>query len=291
VIVKNMGGGGGLLAVNYLGEVARPDGRIMGFFTWNVLAGMLGDPGLRVAYSKFAFIAGVENPIVLYMRRDTPPGIKKPADLMKTSGFKAVSLSPRNTNTIQQALALDLLGVKYTPVPGYKGLKRVEEAILKNEGQLANSSLPGWKGSIKPTMGELVIPIFQYVARGADGKFHRARALPDIPTFAEFYQEVKGEMPSGPRWEALETMINTFTSMFRTTFMPPGAPKEAVAGMRKAFLSLWKDEAFLADYERRVKNRPALVVGEAGENKIAALANVKPGIANVLREYIADLSK
>ncbi|MEE9231132.1 MAG: hypothetical protein V3U86_10545 [Acidobacteriota bacterium] len=295
IIVKNMGGGGGMLAINYLGEVSKPDGRTIGFFTWNVLAGMLGDPGLRVPYSKFAFIAGVENPIVLYMRKDTPPGIEKSTDLMKTNGFKAVSLSPRNTNTVQQALALDLLGVKYTPVPGYRGLKKVEAAILKNEGQLANSSLPGWKGSIEPTMGKegLVIPIFQYVARGPDGKFHRARALSDIPTFVEFYQMVKGKdkMPSGIRWEALEIIINTFTSMFRTTFMPPGSSKEAVADMRKGFLSLWKDEAFLGDYQKRVKNRPALVVGEVGEKKIAALAKVRPEVANFLRKYITDLSK
>jgi tripartite-type tricarboxylate transporter receptor subunit TctC len=150
VIVKNQGGGGGMIGTNYLGEVARPDGMTVGFFTWNVLAAALGDPGLRVKYTDFAFIAGVENPVVFYIRKDTPPGLKTAADLMKASGFKALSLDAQNTNTIQQTLALDLLGVKYKAVPGYKGLKGVETAILQNEGQMANSSLPGWRASIQP---------------------------------------------------------------------------------------------------------------------------------------------
>ena len=47
IIVKNMGGGGGMIASNFLGEVAKNDGMTFGFFTWNVLAGMIGDPGLR----------------------------------------------------------------------------------------------------------------------------------------------------------------------------------------------------------------------------------------------------
>lgn len=36
-----------------------------GFFTWNLLAGMIGDPGLRVSYDKFRFIAGIANPVVM----------------------------------------------------------------------------------------------------------------------------------------------------------------------------------------------------------------------------------
>jgi hypothetical protein len=30
-----------------------------------VLAGMIGDPGLRVSYDKFRFIAGIANPVVM----------------------------------------------------------------------------------------------------------------------------------------------------------------------------------------------------------------------------------
>jgi len=292
VIVKNMGGGGGMIATNFLGEVARKDGLTFGFFTWNVLAGMIGDPGLRVKYDKFPFIAGIANPVVLYARKDTPPGLKSGDDLMRAGGFKACSLTARNTNTIQQALTLDMLGLKYKPVPGYRGLKAVEAAVLKGECQLANSSLPGWKGSIIATMGKDVVPVFQLVAPGEDGVIRRAPAIADIPTFEEYYARHKGgAKPSGTEYVALRQIVDSFMSMFRTTFAAPGAPKASVAALRAAFTSLWKDKAFLGDYVKRVKNQPALIVGDAGEKRIAALSNIDPKLAKFFNDYIAKLSK
>jgi tripartite-type tricarboxylate transporter receptor subunit TctC len=292
IIVKNQGGGGGMIGTNYLGEVAKPDGLTLGFFTWNVLAAALGDPGLRVKYTDFAFIAGVENPIVFYIRKDTKPGIKAAADIMKASGFKALSLDAQNTNTIQQTLALDLLGLKYKAVPGYKGLKGVETAILQGEGNMANTSLPGWRASIQPTMEKrgIVIPLWHLTARSADGTAKRSQSVPELPTFEEFYAQVKGGAPTGIKYDALRMIIDPFTSMFRTIFMPPKTPAGAVATMRDAVAALWKDEAFLKDYEKAVKNRPNLVVGAEGEKIIAQVVGVKPELAAFLRKYMADVA-
>jgi tripartite-type tricarboxylate transporter receptor subunit TctC len=292
VIVKNQGGGGGMIGTNYLGEVAKPDGLTVGFFTWNVLAGALGDPGLRVKYTDFGFVAGVANPVVFYIRKDTPPGVNKPADIMKTSGLKALSLDAQNTNTIQQTLALDLLGIKYKAVPGYKGLKGVETAILQGEGHMANSSLPGWRASIQPTMEKrgLVIPLWHLTAAGPDGTIKRSPSVPELQTFEEFYEQVHGKKPSGMKYDGLRMIVDPFTSMFRTAFMPPKTPKESVDTMRAAFTGLWKDEAFLKDYEKAVKNRPNLVVGADGEKIIAGVVNVKPELAAFMRKYMADVA-
>ena len=291
IIVKNMGGGGGMIASNYLGEVSEPDGMTFGFFTWNVLSGMIGDPGLRVKYDKFPFIAGISNPVVVYARKDTVPGLASGDDLMKASGFKACSLNPRNTNSVQQVLSFDMLGLTYKPVPGYRGLKAVEAAVLKGECQAANTSLPGWKGSIVPTMGKEVVPVFQLVAPDANGKITRADAIADIPTFEEYYAKHKGRSPSGIEYTALRQIVDAFMAMFRTAFATPGAPKESVEALRDGFRSLWKDDKFLADYEKRVKNRPSLIVGEAGERRIAALSSIDPKLADYLRATIAKLSK
>ena len=134
-------------------------------------------------------IAGVESPLVVYMRKDTPPGLNTAADIMKTKEFKALSLNVQNTNTLNQALALDLLGIKYQAVPAYRGLKEVETAILQNIGQLANSSLSGWSGSVEPTMGHIVIPLWQLSPR-KNGAYPRSKALPNLQTFEEFYAKV-----------------------------------------------------------------------------------------------------
>src|ERR1700716_1563530 len=149
IVIKNGGGAGGVIGTNQLGEAA-PNGETIGFFTLDIIAHLVGNPALRVNYADFVMIAGVENPLVAYARKDTPPGLKVAADIMQAKEFKALSLNAQNSNTINQALSLDLLGLKYRAIPAYRGLKEVETAILQNEGQLANTSLPGWTGSVEP---------------------------------------------------------------------------------------------------------------------------------------------
>jgi tripartite-type tricarboxylate transporter receptor subunit TctC len=187
IVIKNVGGAGGVIGANQLGE-APPNGESIGFFTLDMVAQIVGNPSIRVSYPDFVLIAGVENPLVVYMRRDTPPGIKVATDIMKTNGFKALSLNVQNSNTMNLAFMLDLLGVKFQPVPAYRGLKEVETAIMQNLGQLANTSLPGWTGSIEPTMSDIVIPLWQLAARGQDGGTPRSQPLPNLPTFEEFYR-------------------------------------------------------------------------------------------------------
>ncbi len=166
VIVKDVGGAGGIVGSNELGA-ATPNGETIGFFTLDVVSQILGNSALKMPYSDFVFIAGVESPLVVYIRKDTPPGIQTPADLMKTNGFKALSLNAENSNTLNIDLALDLLGVKYEPIPAYRGLKEVETAILQNIGQAANTSLSGWAGSVEPTMGKegIILPLYQLSPR------------------------------------------------------------------------------------------------------------------------------
>src|SRR5262249_5198149 len=204
IVIKNVGGAGGVIGTNQLAEAA-PNGENMGFFTIDVVAQLLGNPALRVNYADFAMIAGVEEPLVAYARKDTPPGLKLATDIMRAEEFKALSLNAQNSNTINQALSLDLLGLKYRAIPAYRGLKEAETAILQNEGQLATTSLTGWTGSVEPTMGHLVIPLWQLAPRGKDGSYPRSPALPELPTFEEFYAAVKGgkRRPSGFTYEVL----------------------------------------------------------------------------------------
>jgi tripartite-type tricarboxylate transporter receptor subunit TctC len=285
VVVKNVGGAGGVIGTNQLAEAA-PNGDTMGFFTLDIVAQLVGNPALRVNYADFIMIAGVESPLVVYARRDTPPGLTVATDIMKAHDFKALSLNAQNSNTINQALSLDLLGLKYQAVPAYRGLKEVETSILQNIGQLANSSLSGWRGSIEPTMGTVVIPLWQLAPRAKDGSYPRSVALPDLPTFEEFYAAVKGgKKPSGFTYEVLRASSDPLVAMFRTALMPPKTPDEAVAIMRTAFVDMWKDRDFIRDYAKVLKTDPVLVSGEEAQASIVALAKVKPEIKAFLVDY------
>ncbi len=286
VVVRNVGGAGGLIGSNQLGEAAS-NGETIGFFTLAMNDQILGNSAMRTKYSEFALIAGVECPLVVYMRKDTPPGLNTAADIIRTQEFKALSLNVQNTNTLNQLIALDLLGVKYQAVPAYRGLKDVETAILQNIGQLANSSLSGWAASVEPTMGHVVIPLWQLAPRAKNGSYPRSRALPNLQTFEEFYASVRPDKPLAGQlpYEALRAFADPQLAMFRVAMMPPKASEEATGILRAAFAEMWKNPQFLADYSRIIKTEPIFVSGNEGQDILADLGNVRTEIKDYLVNY------
>ncbi|MBI4291094.1 MAG: hypothetical protein HY661_06425 [Betaproteobacteria bacterium] len=292
VIVRNMGGGGGNIGVNALGEASDRDKLSISFFTWDPIDQLLQNPNLRVRYSDLKFIAAFKMTTLLYIRRDTPPGISKPADIAKAPLFKTGSLVPSSHGTVRQRFALDLLGVKYENIAGYKGLADVIMAVRRGDVQLSNISLPSWSVSVKPQLVDtgMAIPLLQYGSLRDEGAAGRSVDLPDVPTFLELYKEIRGKeaMPSGERWEFLQLLTRILDSMYRTVFMPPNAPVAAVAEMRGAMAKLEKDPEFLADYEKVVKGKPRFVLGAEGERIIADLGKVSPAFVSFLRTYIGQ---
>ncbi len=292
VVVKNIGGASGILGSNELGE-ATPNGDTMGFFTLDIVGQFLGNPALKTPYSNFTFIAGVECPLVAYIRKDTPPGINVAADLMKTKGFKALSLNAENSNTLNLDLSFDLLGVKYEPIPAYRGLKEVETAILQNIGQAANTSLSGWSGSVEPTMGKegIVLPLWQLSPRKGDG-YPRTKALPNLQTFEEFYASVHPGKPLQGQfeYEVLRTISDPQLAMFRVAVMPPHTTPDAVAAMRAAFTEMWQDPKFLAAYSNVIKTDPVMVTAKDGQDILAGLARVPSRVKEFVLKYIADMT-
>ena len=286
IVVKNVGGGAGLLGSNQLGD-ATPNGDTMGFMTLDIMAELLGNPSVRTSFSDFVLLAGVESPLVVYVRKDTPPGINVPADLMKAKDFKALSLNAQNINSVNQEISLDLLGIKYEPIPAYRGLKEVETAILQNTGQMANTSLSGWIGSAEPALQGVVIPMWQLAPRGSNGTYPRSRSLPNMQTFEEFYASVTGgKSPAGDfRYRAMRAAADPQLAMFRTALMPPKTDADAVAVMRAAFNELWKDPKFLADYARVIAVEPIMIPGKEGQEILAEIGKVPREVKDFLLDY------
>src|SRR3990170_972414 len=108
LIVQNMGGAGGVTATNYLGEVSKPDGLTLGYFTGALFHFQLKE-GTRLEASKYPFISGVESVAVSYIRSDVPPGIKRPEDLIKAHSFKAGGLATGSSKDVRFRLSFDFL--------------------------------------------------------------------------------------------------------------------------------------------------------------------------------------
>jgi tripartite-type tricarboxylate transporter receptor subunit TctC len=250
VIVQNMDGAAGLTGRNYLGEIAPKDGTMVGYFTGTAFQYANDSRQHRVDYRTYDFVAYQPGTSVYFMRTDVKPGMKTAADLMKAENLVSGGLGPDNAKDLLLRITLDLLGVNYKYVTGYKGSQGARLALQTGEINYYSESPPSYRGVIEPSLvakGE-VIPT--YYDPNFDGeKFvetTQMRGL-DIKSFPEFFQQVKGRMPEGELWEVYKRVIALNGAMQRMVVLPPNSPPEAVAALRAAVRKLNDDKSYEDD--------------------------------------------
>jgi tripartite-type tricarboxylate transporter receptor subunit TctC len=293
IVVQNMGGGGGITGVNYVGEVAKPDGLTAGYFTGSLFHHQTKDPGLRVDLGKFGFITGVHGVTVSYIRSDTPPGIKTPADFVKAERFKAAGLSVSSSKDVRFRLSFDLLGLKYDYVTGYSSSSTARLAVQRNEAQYHDETLPAYRAAVEPQMvktGE-VTALYYTDLVSPDGEIIVSPDVPELLPFTHYYQKVFGKAPSGIKYEALKAANMSSTNMTRLILLPPGSPKEAIATLRQAVNALSKDSDFIGDAMKTMRFHPRFEVGEQGEKLFQRVAQTPPEVVTFIRQYIEQVNK
>ncbi|MGH7874996.1 MAG: hypothetical protein ACREQO_22605 [Candidatus Binatia bacterium] len=293
VTVQPMGGGGGLTAVNYIGEVAKPDGMTAGYFTGSLFQHQIKDPALRVDISKFGFVTGVHGVTVSYIRADVAPGIKKPADFVKAQKFRAAGLGVSSSKDVRFRLSFDLLGLKYDYVTGYNNSSDARLAVQRNEAQYHDETLPGYRAQVEPQMVKtgMVVPLYYTDLVAPSGEILVSRDVPELLPFTYYYKEIFGKLPSGIKYEGLKAANMSSTNMTRMVLLPPKAPSEAIATLRKAFDSLSKDQDFLTDAINTMRFQPRFEVGEAGERLFKLASQTSPEVIKFLRDYIDQANR
>ena len=290
VTVQNMGGGGGLTAANYIGEVAKPDGLTAAYFTGSLFQQQIKDPALRVDLGKFGFITGVHGVTVSYIRADVPPGIKKPSDFLKAQKFRAAGLGVSSSKDVRFRLSFDLLGLKYDYVTGYNNSSTARLAVQRNEAQYHDETLPGYRTQVEPQMVKtgMVVPLYYTDLVTTGGEVLVSRDVPELLPFTYFYKEAFGKLPSGIKYEALKAANMSSTNMTRMFLLPPKASQEHIMILRNAFDALSKDEAFLSDAVGAMRFQPRFEVGPAGERMFKQASQVSPEVVSFLRKYIEE---
>lgn len=293
IIIQNMGGGGGIIAVNYLGEVVKADGLTAGYFTGALFHQQVREPNLRVDLSKFGFITGVQGVTISYVRSDLSPGIKKPADFVKADRFKAAGLSVASSKDVRFRLSFDLLGLKYDYVTGYNSSSVARLAVQRNEAQYHDETLPSFRAAVEPQMVKtgIVTPIYYTDLVSFDGDVVVSADVPELMPFTHYYRQIFGKNPSGIKYEALKAANMSSTNMTRMIVLPPGAPPDAIAGLRQGITGLSKDSDFIAEAQKAMRFQPRFEIGEQGERTFQRAAQISPDVFNFLRKYIEEANK
>src|SRR5882724_6402215 len=261
VIVQNMGGAAGLIGTKYLGEVAPKDGMILGYLTAASQRYVTNPERFTVDFRSYEFIAAIPSGRIHFMRSDVRPGMKTAADLVKAENLVVGGLGRDAPKDMSMRLTLDILGVPYKYVTGYNSSAQAMLAMQRGEISYYADSPPVYLTKVEPQVkaGELVTTYFD---PGFDGTTFsvpkQMKGLPILP-FQELFTSLKGKMPSGPLWEAYQSLLLVNGTMYRLIAMPPGTPKEAVNALRQAVLQLNEDKAYIEEAHKMMGEAPEYV--------------------------------
>ncbi len=286
VVVQNMGGAGGVIGANYVYDLTKPDGLMVGVFSGMYLPQLLGGSGVRYDLNNMPIIAGAAETSIVYVRADT--GVKAPADLLKPAKPIVVGgFTRENNKDLGLRLALDLLGVPYRYVTGYAGVAELRVAIQRGEINYTSESLTGYNtGGILMVREGVVVPLYQEGLLGPDGEIIRD-SRSDLPSFRELFRKLKGSDPSGPLAEAFKISGGSRT-MLRFITVPPKTPTELIQILRKAFADIFNDPDFKAESDRVLQFQLLTFVGEDAEKVNASVFRAATGPA---REALKKMSQ
>ena len=238
VIVENMTGAGGIVMMNHLYKVAKPDGLTLVHFNGAIVLGqVLGQQGIEYDARKFEYLgAAVKEDVVCGLTKasgvtsiDSWRAAKTPVKL----GGVAPGQTPDNSARIMKAA----LGLPVQVVSGYKGTSAIR--LAAESGELAGgcwsweSMRATWKKGLET--GE-VIPVVQVVPT----------PLPDIPNVPLAINLAKTDDAR----RLILVGVQNASAFARPFALPPGTPRDRVQLLHKAFHAVLKDPAFLAEAEK-----------------------------------------
>ncbi|MDB5643084.1 MAG: tripartite tricarboxylate transporter family receptor [Hyphomicrobiales bacterium] len=275
IVVRNMPGAGGITAANNLAQLAPRDGTSLHALMSNMMAAQaLGTAGVKYDTREFAFIGNSTNaPNVMAAWHAS--GIKSYDDL---KARRPMVGAPMGTSGATYAEAMNaLLGTKLNIVTGYPGGVEVNLAMERGEVEVrASNSWAAWKATNAEWIADKKINFIMQVG------LQRHPDLKDVPLLLELAQT--DEARDILRFLSAETAIS------RTMVLAPGAPKERIEAMRRAYDAVMIDAAFLADADK-AKMDVSAMKGEEAQVIANAIVDTNPATIARARALLGDLLK
>jgi hypothetical protein len=221
------------------------------------------------------------------------PGIRTAADIVKSENLVVGGLGREQPKDLSMRLTLDLLGVPYKYVTGYNSSAQAMLAMQRGEISYYADSPPIYSTKVEPLVksGDLVATFYDPGYNGVTFSVPKQmKGLPILP-FHELYGRIKGAMPSGPLWEAYQSLLTVNGTMYRLVAMPPGAPKEAVNALRQAVLQLNEDKAYIEEAQRTMGEAPEYISSPNLNDEVRSGLSIKPELKAFMENYVKQADK
>ncbi len=273
-VVENMTGAGGLIGINHVYKVAKPDGLTIGTPIGTMFVDQLiGRPGIEFDGRKFEYIgAPAQDTQLLAVHRRT--GIKT-ADqwLAHPTPVKFGSTGPGSANEDIPKIARAALNLPLQVISGYKGSAVIRLAFNGGEVDGVANAWESFKATWPQEMeaGDVVILL------QASGRAHPE--LPKVPLVIDYAKTDIGR-------KLVQGVINNFGATARPYVITPGTPKDRVEILRKAFTATMNDPEFVAELKKAKLDLNPLE-GTTLERNVAEIfaidAALVPRLAEILK--------
>ena len=279
-IVQNMVAGAGVTAANYIYSGAKPDGLTMG--VWNsalVLRQALGDRSIKFKADKFGWIGAPSKgfPACAIMGFT---GLRTLEDVLTSKKpIKMGGVRPGITPTDLPKVLNLTLGTKFDVISGFESVTRIRIAMQMRE---VGGVCYGWE-SMRTTARSML-------DASGDGKLipfitHGDSQDPEVKDLPRLNEVIKGK----ENLAILNAWLRQF-DFFRPFTLPPGAPKERLDVVRKAFEATLQDPEFLAE-AKRSKLVIDHVSGEEIENFVDQILAISPNTKAKLQFLVSEKEK
>jgi tripartite-type tricarboxylate transporter receptor subunit TctC len=235
IIAKNMQAGSGLVAANYMANVAPRDGTVLALLAATApLEEALGASGVQYKSAQFNWIGRMSSAANATIVMATAP-VKSIEDAFHHEAVLA-GTGRSGTPTLYPSVLNKVLGVKFKVIPGYEG--SVAAYLAMERGEVDGHST-SWD-NIKSSRGDWVRSkkvnvIVQYgIQRHPD--------LPDVPTSIELGR-------TEDERQVLRVVANA-TEVGKTVLTTPGVPADRVDALRRAFDATVTDPDYIADMSK-----------------------------------------
>ena len=294
ILVQNKDGAGGLVGTNYIGEIAPKDGTMLGYLTSPAWRAVVDPEVYRVDFKTFEFIGLQPSNAVYYVRTDLPPGMRRDTDIMKAQGLVAAGLAADTSKDLLLRLTLDMLGLQYRYVTGYRSSNAARLAVQRGEASMHSESTPGYFAMVDPNLVKNGDVIPTWYDPSYDGKTFSVPKVMEgaaILPFPDFYRKVKGGQPYGILWDVYRANLAVDQSMLRAVVMPPGAPPAAVDALRTAIARLDGDQDYAEEAIRTMRFAPHYDTGADLNGRVRNALVVAPGIKTFVAEYLKSANR
>lgn len=279
IVVQNMSGGGGLVAANYLFNVAKPDGlTIAAMSRANYIEQMVGRSEVKADFRKFNWIGSFNKaPMMVACRSDT--------EYKSVAAMRAAKIPPRfgqsGTGSISYVFANlieRILDLKLKNVTGFQSGRETDLGLERGEVDCRATSditviRAPWNRWVKENYVTFV------VQQGPE----KSALLPPVPTVVELAR------PEAKPYLALMSVMLAYTEFDRPFAAPPGAPKERLEILRDSFERMLKDAEFAAEAKKLLDwDGRTYLTGEQLQKKMIATVTQPPEVIKQMKEILAE---